>query len=105
MNTDEDIEILSRAFFYTIVLTILMKVFSRKCVEIMSLEWALGLFVMALFLSGCGPQDNNHQSNAASVASFPSKTITIVCPWGAGGGTDRVSRYLADALKSSMGVP
>jgi tripartite-type tricarboxylate transporter receptor subunit TctC len=82
-----------------------MKVFSRKCMVIMSLEWALGLFVMALFLSGCGPQNNNHQSNAASVASFPSKTITIVCPWGAGGGTDRVSRYLADALKSSMGVP
>lgn len=37
--------------------------------------------------------------------SYPSRPITIVCPWAAGGGTDRVSRQLAMQLEQEMGVP
>ena len=59
-----------------------------------------GILLVASFLIGCGPQ-----TGTKTTASYPSKTITIVCPWNAGGGTDRVSRFLADALKESLDVP
>ena len=38
-------------------------------------------------------------------AAFPEKTITIVCPWGAGGGTDRVIRAMATELEKLLGQP
>lgn len=31
--------------------------------------------------------------------------MTIICPWASGGGTDRVSRFWADALKEELGRP
>lgn len=31
--------------------------------------------------------------------------MTIICPWASGGGTDRVSRFWADALKKELGRP
>lgn len=31
--------------------------------------------------------------------------ITIICPWAPGGGTDRVSRFWADALQEQLGRP
>lgn len=59
--------------------------------------------LFAICLVGCGPESGQNAGN--SVAEYPTKTITIICPWNAGGGTDRVSRFLADALKTSLGVP
>jgi tripartite-type tricarboxylate transporter receptor subunit TctC len=79
-----------------------MKVFPQRFTVNWSVSWVPGLLLMAMLLPGCGPQSNSTQSNATS---FPSKTITIICPWSAGGGTDGVSRFLADALKKSLGVP
>lgn len=38
-------------------------------------------------------------------AEYPEKTITVVCPWSAGGGTDRLSRYMADQLQSRLDTP
>jgi tripartite-type tricarboxylate transporter receptor subunit TctC len=38
-------------------------------------------------------------------AKFPTKPITIVCPWSAGGGTDRVARYLAELMSKEVGQP
>lgn len=40
-----------------------------------------------------------------SEGEYPSRPITIVCPWAAGGGTDRVSRQLAMALEQRLGQP
>ena len=37
--------------------------------------------------------------------SYPHKTVTIICPWSAGGGTDRVSRFWADALQAEFDQP
>ena len=37
--------------------------------------------------------------------SFPNRPITFICPWGAGGGTDRISRQLAFLLEQELGVP
>lgn len=36
---------------------------------------------------------------------FPSRPITIICPWSAGGGTDRVARQMAAELEAELGVP
>jgi len=38
-------------------------------------------------------------------ADYPSRPITLICPWGAGGGTDAVSRIIATLLKQDLGVP
>lgn len=47
-----------------------------------------------LAAAGCGGQ-----------ADFPARPLTIICPWSAGGGTDRVSRQLAMQLERRLGVP
>ena len=36
---------------------------------------------------------------------YPSRPITLVCPWAVGGGTDRVSRQMAVFLESELGTP
>ena len=47
-----------------------------------------------LLAAGCGrPQ------------AFPARPITLLCPWSAGGGTDRVSRQMAMQLERRLGVP
>ena len=62
---------------------------SRKLV----LVAATVLFIFTLGLS------------TASAADYPSRPITLICPWGAGGGTDAVSRIIATLLKQDLGVP
>jgi tripartite-type tricarboxylate transporter receptor subunit TctC len=42
---------------------------------------------------------------SASAADYPKRPITLICPWGAGGGTDAVSRIIATLLKKDLGVP
>ena len=36
---------------------------------------------------------------------FPKKPITIICPWSAGGGTDRTARFVAENLSGILEVP
>jgi tripartite-type tricarboxylate transporter receptor subunit TctC len=36
---------------------------------------------------------------------YPSKPITIICPWSAGGGTDRTARFLSELLSKELGQP
>ena len=57
----------------------------------------LGRLVLALLMSvalGCRAQDR-----------YPDGPILLVCPWAAGGGTDRVARQLAALLEQDLGVP
>ncbi|HBT25183.1 MAG TPA: tripartite tricarboxylate transporter substrate binding protein, partial [Pseudothermotoga sp.] len=44
-------------------------------------------------------------SIAIMAANYPRKPVTIICPWGAGGGTDRLARFLADELSKKLGQP
>jgi tripartite-type tricarboxylate transporter receptor subunit TctC len=44
-------------------------------------------------------------SITAFAKDYPSRPITLICPWGAGGGTDAVSRIIATLLKEELGVP
>ena len=63
-----------------------------------SMHWLL-VGMLVLFHAGC---DNSNQSSSKS---FPSKSISIICPWGEGGGTDRLSRFMASQLEKDLGVP
>lgn len=36
---------------------------------------------------------------------YPRKPITIICPWSAGGGTDRTARFIAEQLSEVLGQP
>lgn len=40
---------------------------------------------------------------ASSASNFPNKTVTLVCPYGAGGGTDALSRKVAELSKKYLG--
>lgn len=56
---------------------------------------ARGLVVtLALVLPAC-----------AGERRFPEAPILIVCPWSAGGGTDRVARQMAVLLEQDLGMP
>ena len=52
------------------------------------------LFSLLILLLASGP---------ALAASFPSKTITVICPWSAGGGTDTILRGLAKQTEPFLG--
>lgn len=70
--------------------------FSRKLRPI-PLIASLGLMVA---LIGCAPK-----STTKSSENYPSKTVTLICPWSPGGGTDRLTRFMADRLQKELGQP
>jgi tripartite-type tricarboxylate transporter receptor subunit TctC len=43
--------------------------------------------------------------STARAAGYPSRPITIICPWAAGGGTDAVARIVGSLLEEQAGVP
>lgn len=74
--------------------------------------------VMALSLTACGSSANsstNASANASetqkqaaektSDSNWPSKEITLLCGYSAGGSSDLGCRYLAESLKNKLGVP
>ena len=67
------------------------------------------LLILSLFVSGCQPAPqspgNTTAPSSPNRSDYPRRTVTIVCPWGVGGGTDRISRYFADALRRELGKP
>ena len=71
--------------------------------RILSLTLAL---VLVLALAACGNKtndDNNTNSDNNNATDFPTKPMTIVCPYGAGGGTDLALRILAECGKDVFG--
>lgn len=58
------------------------------------LMWALFWAICMMAVFGCG-----------QARPYPNRPITIVCPWAAGGGTDRLARFLAAALQNELNVP
>jgi tripartite-type tricarboxylate transporter receptor subunit TctC len=42
---------------------------------------------------------------AHAQAKYPSRPIQLVCPWAAGGGTDRIARMVAVLLEKELGQP
>ncbi|HEV8615231.1 MAG TPA: tripartite tricarboxylate transporter substrate binding protein [Methylomirabilota bacterium] len=56
------------------------------------------LIVMAVLL-GAPPAEVGAQ------ARYPSRPIQLICPWAAGGGTDRIARMVAVLLERDLGQP
>ena len=42
---------------------------------------------------------------AIAQANYPSRPLTMICPWGAGGGTDATARIVAQLLEKDLGQP
>jgi tripartite-type tricarboxylate transporter receptor subunit TctC len=42
---------------------------------------------------------------ASAQANYPNRPITMICPWGAGGGTDATARIVASILERELGQP
>lgn len=79
----------------------------KKMKRIFSLVLALA---MALTLVACGNQpanpdtEGNGDTQQETKLDWPKKTITIICPYSAGGGSDLMSRAVADELAKRLGV-
>jgi tripartite-type tricarboxylate transporter receptor subunit TctC len=43
--------------------------------------------------------------SASAQSSYPNRPITMICPWGAGGGTDATARIVASILERELGQP
>ncbi|MEL7566885.1 MAG: tripartite tricarboxylate transporter substrate binding protein [Dehalobacterium sp.] len=72
-----------------------------------SLMILLAVFmIFAFVVTGCSngtPQEEPNQEGTAS--DFPSKPVTLIVPYGAGGGTDVTARLLAEPLEKALGQP
>lgn len=44
-------------------------------------------------------------SATAALAQYPERPVTVIVPWGAGGGTDTITRILASGLEQELGQP
>src|SRR5512137_2932948 len=44
-------------------------------------------------------------AGAALAQAYPSRPITFIVPWGAGGGTDTTARYFATMIEKELGQP
>jgi tripartite-type tricarboxylate transporter receptor subunit TctC len=42
---------------------------------------------------------------ASAQGNYPNRPITMICPWGAGGGTDATARIVANLLEKDLGQP
>ena len=79
----------------------------KKMKRIFSLVLALA---MALTLVACGNQpanpdtEGNGDTQQETKLDWPKKTITVICPYSAGGGSDLMSRAVADELAKRLGV-
>ena len=40
-----------------------------------------------------------------ALAAYPERPITLIVPWGAGGGTDAVARFFGSYLEKDLGQP
>ncbi|WP_248923866.1 Bug family tripartite tricarboxylate transporter substrate binding protein [Paenibacillus hamazuiensis] len=70
-------------------------------------KFAFITMIFALLLTACAqgaPQAQKNQKNAGarSDADFPTKPITLIVPYAAGGGTDQIARILEKVLKKYM---
>ncbi len=43
--------------------------------------------------------------SASAFAQYPNRPVTLVVPWGAGGGTDAVARFIASLMEKDLGQP
>lgn len=62
------------------------------------LTLAVVLLALTVAVAGCGTQK-------AEAPKFPTKAITVIVPYGAGGGTDAIARAMARSAEPAFGQP
>lgn len=67
---------------------------------------AVFLLVSMVLLAACGSSDSSNSEAKASgdKNAFPNKTINLIIPWSAGGGTDTGARILVPYVEKELGV-
>ena len=60
----------------------------------------LSLLLLSLIVLGSA-----YAEGTSEVESYPTRAVTVICPWGAGGGTDAVARIVAQQLQEKLGQP
>jgi len=64
---------------------------------------SMAALLSAGLLLSCNEKKNGSSSGAAAEVEYPKKGITMICPWGAGGGTDAVLRALCSTAEKYLG--
>jgi tripartite-type tricarboxylate transporter receptor subunit TctC len=72
--------------------------------------WLVCLVIaMAFLVAACGggteTPDGNDEGDVGSEVDFPTKPVTLIVPYGAGGGTDVTARLLSEPLGQYLGQP
>ena len=69
--------------------------------------WSLvAIMAVSLALAGCGGKDAKPAKDAKQdAAKYPTKAITLVCQFAAGGSTDLLARALANSASKILGQP
>jgi len=57
------------------------------------------LLLATTYLVGCQKKEEEKK------IEYPTKAVTIICPWAAGGGTDALARLMADAFSKKFDQP
>lgn len=65
----------------------------------------LAAAMLCTLLSGCGPADAKNDGAQSGGANYPTKPVTIICPWGVGGGADVIARKIAQLGEQHLGQP
>lgn len=63
------------------------------------------VFVASVLFLACAALFGTAGTVAQSAKGFPSKEITVIVPWSAGGGADLISRQLAVLMEKDLGKP
>lgn len=76
----------------------------RKFKQVISLTLAIG--VMASVLAGCSSGKTAAQGGSSDAGEWKwERKVTLVCPWGVGGGADGTLRPMQPELEKILGVP
>ena len=72
-----------------------------------TLAMLMAMILVCSLLAGCGnspataEQGNAQSETSGTATNWPTKTIELVCPYSAGGGSDTMARQVAEALNKS----
>ena len=68
-----------------------------------SVAWLIVVVMLGVALQGCGGSEEGRVSG--STAPYPAKDVTFIVPFGAGGGSDLLSRAIANVVRELKLLP
>ena len=79
----------------------------KRMKKTLTLLLAFALMLAALTACDGGTADAGGSGGGAKAPAedYPSKTITIICPWGVGGGADTIARKITQVAEKYLDQP